>query len=377
MRLYWYWPFARAEDMAFARAIPRPGDRMTVHTIDEAGRPAGTTGELTVVADLAPVERVPEHSLRWGWSRSSTYLQRLRKRRQQIVHGGHDVCHVYYHNYLTDGLDLHRLWRRRRVISHVHDLVPHHRRVPRPVERRLLASLYGGAPFITVHDVAIAEGLVSDFGVDEARVAVLPLPVPDPGVGARRSRPDRDVVLFFGALRHNKGLAVLLDAVRQLDPSTDLSIVVAGRGFADEERRVQEYAAHDHRVKPEIGLVSEQRKAELFEQASVVVLPYTSFDSQSAVLNDAYGYRVPVVVSDVGALGRSVAAEGTGWLVPPGDAEALAAAITDALTDDERYERSSRAADEVARARRPAKVGAEFRALYDRLLGDASAVFDR
>ena len=104
-------------------------------------------------------------------------------------------------------------------------------------------------------------------------------------------------------------------------------------------------AEHDPRVQAEIGLVSLERKRELFAQASIVVLPYTSFASQSGVLHDAYGHGRPVVVTDVGALGRSVREDGTGLVAPPGEAAELAVCITQAL-EPSNWQRFSVSRDE-------------------------------
>jgi len=58
-----------------------------------------------------------------------------------------------------------------------------------------------------------------------------------------------------------------------------------------------------------------------------VVLPYLSA-TQSGIVQIAYNYDRPVVTTDVGGLPEVVHHERTGFLVPPGDAAALAQAIT-------------------------------------------------
>ncbi|WP_054847330.1 glycosyltransferase [Methanoculleus chikugoensis] len=73
--------------------------------------------------------------------------------------------------------------------------------------------------------------------------------------------------------------------------------------------------------------------ARLFQQASVVALPYLEA-SQSGVIPTAYGFRRPVVVTDVGGSLPEVVDDGvTGYVVPPRDPEALAAAIVRLLKD--------------------------------------------
>ena len=70
----------------------------------------------------------------------------------------------------------------------------------------------------------------------------------------------------------------------------------------------------------------------LFQRASVAVLPYIE-GSQSGVTRIAYPLGVPVVVTNVGSIPESVSAGRTGLIVPPGDTNALADALTSVLTD--------------------------------------------
>ena len=66
--------------------------------------------------------------------------------------------------------------------------------------------------------------------------------------------------------------------------------------------------------------------AELFQRCSVVALPYIDA-SQSGVIPTAYGFKKPVVVTEVGAIPEIVGDGITGFIVPPRNPEALAEAI--------------------------------------------------
>ena len=67
------------------------------------------------------------------------------------------------------------------------------------------------------------------------------------------------------------------------------------------------------------------------------MLPYVSA-TQSGIVQIAYNYDLPVVTTNVGGLPEVVHDGRTGFIVPPQDSAALAAAIT-------RYFREDRAAD--------------------------------
>ncbi len=117
----------------------------------------------------------------------------------------------------------------------------------------------------------------------------------------------------------------------------------------------------------ELGYATADRKRELYADADLVVLPYTSFASQSAVLQDAYAHQVPLVVSDVGALGETVREDRSGWVVEPGDAAMLAETLLGAIRDAEARTAAAAAMAQVAADAHPrAGRRAAARGLRDR-----------
>ena len=79
--------------------------------------------------------------------------------------------------------------------------------------------------------------------------------------------------------------------------------------------------------------VSDEKRAELFRRASVVVLPYIEA-SQSFIISIAYRFGKPVVATTVGGLPQMVDDGKTGFLVPPRDVDALADAIVRLMQND-------------------------------------------
>ena len=72
---------------------------------------------------------------------------------------------------------------------------------------------------------------------------------------------------------------------------------------------------------------------ELFQKASVVVLPYLEA-TQSGVIPIAYNFGKPVIVTDVGSIREVVENGKEGFVIPPRDMKALAVAIVKILSDD-------------------------------------------
>jgi glycosyltransferase involved in cell wall biosynthesis len=364
VRFYWYWPFARPEELDLAAATVRPGERVTVQVVDRNGAPeAGTVDAVEVVRDLPDVERADLSTARWLASRTGTYLARERLRRGMWRSGQFDLVHLHYLNRFTDWISPLPT----PLVLSVHDVVPHAPRLGQTIERGLLSKLYHRPDALVVHHRHLADALQTGFGVPPARIHVVPhqvFPVPEAPVDPPPGPP---TILAFGALRPNKGIPVLREMMRCLGDE-ELVLHIAGHGDAHVEDQVRSMASEDERVRCEVGFVSLERKRELFRESSLVVLPYSAFASQSGVLHDAYGHGRPVVATDVGALGHTVREDGTGIVVPPDDPSAMAEAVL-ALLAPATWQPYATAAARVASERSPAKVGTRLREVYDLILG--------
>ncbi len=291
-----------------------------------------------------------------------TYLNRSRARRRHWRHEHFDLVHLHYVNRFTDALTPLP----RPLVVSVHDVFPHVPRLNRRAERALLTRIYRRADALVVHHPRLGDRLRSEFGIMSSRVFVVPHQVFPTGPVPTQPPDGPPSVLFFGSLRPNKGLDVLGDAIGLL-PNEDLRFTIAGRGDQTLETWARALAERDRRVSVELGFATLERKRELFAAASLVVLPYASFSSQSGVLHDAYGHGRPVVVTDVGALGDTVREDGTGLVIGAGDARALAEAIRRSLVP-ELWEQHARRARLVTEARSPTAVGVRLREVYDEVL---------
>jgi glycosyltransferase involved in cell wall biosynthesis len=363
MRFHWYWPFARQEELDWAVATPRAGESVIVEVIDRGEAPvAGAHGPVTVVRDLPDVQRDVGNRVAWAASRVNTYRVRAAARQAQWRSGDFDLVHLHYLNRFTDAV----LPLPHPLVMSVHDVVPHVPRLGRRAEHRLLRQLYSRADALVVHHDELTDRLVDDFGIAGDRIHVVPHQVFPVGDVPADPPPGPPTVLFFGALRPNKGLDVLAAAIEHLH-GDDVRVVIAGRGDAALQTLATELADADPRVTVELGFATLERKRQLFGEASVVVMPYTSFASQSGVLHDAYGHARPVVVSDVGALGDTVREDGTGIVVPPNDPTALAQAIRASLEPATWQDRAA-AERHISLERSPEATGRRLREVYDHVL---------
>ncbi len=168
---------------------------------------------------------------------------------------------------------------------------------------------------------------------------------------------DAPVILFFGFVRAYKGLHVLLKAMPDvLADHPDLHLVVAGEPYDDPERyraMIDRHGLHD-RVQWHDAYIPSDEVPTYFCAADLVVQPYVSA-TQSGVAQIATHFETPMVVTDVGGLAESIPHEEAGFVVPPENSEALAAAITRFFGEDW----AGRLADGVRerrRAQQPARL---------------------
>lgn len=137
-----------------------------------------------------------------------------------------------------------------------------------------------------------------------------------------------------------KGLDLVLDALAILRRGgLDMSLTVIGDG-ADRPRyvqRVQELGLGEQ-VRFAGKLVEQDRDALVREAAAVVLYPTTANDAFPTVMLEAWAQGVAVIAASSGPLPSLVDDGVTGLLVRPGNANALAQALRDALDDPARLQ---------------------------------------
>jgi len=252
---------------------------------------------------------------------------------------GADIVHFQW--LAVQPLDQHllRAYRRPRVVT-AHDVLP---REPKPGQIEGQRELYGRMDAIVVHTEHGRARLVDELGLPAQRVHVIPhgilRPAGDAVLPPELAAYDGTVVLCFGLLRPYKGIDVLLDAWRALDPEAELWIVGMPRMDIAALR-----SSAPRSVRWVARFIADDELGAYFERADLVVLPYREID-QSGVLYTALAFGKPLLLSAVGGFPE---VEGAA-LVPPGDAGALAAKLTELLRDPPRAAAATVSWDEIAR----------------------------
>lgn len=196
----------------------------------------------------------------------------------------------------------------------------------------------GWKVFLTKRVLALGESYVTQAGseaerlrtlIPGAQVSVHPHPIygqfPQPC--KRLSRRAAKELLFYGFVRPYKGLDVLIEALALVrNPDVHLTVVGEFWSNLDEIRGLVRKRSLEQSVEIVPRYVSEAETAAYFDRADALVLPYKNATG-SGVLAIAYHYGKPVIATTTGAFPDVVRDGETGYLVPPGSATALAAAI--------------------------------------------------
>jgi len=144
-------------------------------------------------------------------------------------------------------------------------------------------------------------------------------------------QPDDIVLIYVAVIRKDKGHDVLFEAaprIRECAPNVKIKIVGDGPYAAVR----QQEAAHLSDYVEFLG--QRDDVPELLLAADLLVMPSRTEGLPTAPI-EAGAAGLPVVASDVGGTGEIVEDGVTGFLVPSGDAEALAERVTQILQEPE------------------------------------------
>jgi glycosyltransferase involved in cell wall biosynthesis len=212
-------------------------------------------------------------------------------------------------------------------------------RYPSPIRRYACRVGNALADRITVNAEAIGRFVRSEEGCRAEKMVLIPNGVSDDTLNAsfdgRRKRaelglaPDGHVVGAVSRLAWKKGIRYLLEAAPQvLESVPDASFVIAGDGPLREELEAQAGALG---IRDRVVFLGSRRDGlELLSAFDVFVLP-SVIEGMSNALLEAMAMGLPVVATGVGGNMEVVADGRTGFLVPPGDPDPMAAAIVKLL----------------------------------------------
>jgi glycosyltransferase involved in cell wall biosynthesis len=217
-----------------------------------------------------------------------------------------------------------------RVITILDNLIPHERR---PGDMRLLRYFLKRNDGFIVMSKTVQTDLL--HLKPEAKFILKPHPLYDhfgsslarPLARARLNLPtDKKIALFFGFIREYKGLDNLIKATAHL--SGEYCVVVAGEMYGDfgKYQALIDKTETAGKLKLFVRYIEDSEVPLFFSAADVCVLPYKTA-TQSGIVQIAFNFNLPVIVTDVGGLSEMVEEGETGLIIRSPAPEDLAEKI--------------------------------------------------
>ncbi|HBA82741.1 MAG TPA: group 1 glycosyl transferase [Verrucomicrobia bacterium] len=136
-------------------------------------------------------------------------------------------------------------------------------------------------------------------------------------------------LVYFGRLMEEKGLLVLLQAVKALP---HINLVVVGEG--PEKEKIQQYIHENNMTNVKMaGFKKGEDLYRLVHQARLVIVPSLWHENNPISVLEAFAMGKAVIASDLGGLPELIQNGQNGFLFPAGDAQSLQATILDLYND--------------------------------------------
>jgi glycosyltransferase involved in cell wall biosynthesis len=209
-------------------------------------------------------------------------------------------------------------------------------------------------------------------GLPEDRIRVIPpgydpdlfaAAAPDPFPGLSRPR-----VVYIGRIARQKDVGTLIAAFGRVAEKACLLIVGDGPDRDAAERQARSLNKPVHFT----GFMEHRKIPAVLQHADLLVLA-TRYEELPSVLVEGMAAGLPVVASRVGGIPALVDHDENGLLVAPGDAAALAAAMTRVLTEPDTAARLSAAARRTAARYAWPALAREVATVYREVLREPAA----
>jgi glycosyltransferase involved in cell wall biosynthesis len=312
--------------------------------------------------------------LDWPRHRSLKNLGFMYRLRRQIDSLRPDIVHILSEGVIWLNLVLPTA-QKYGIVTTAHEVTYHvGDRASRQVPRWFADQLIKRSDRIIVHGVTLRTAAESRYPAVRDRLSILPHIMlnryRDIAVigNMKPSNSGKINVLFFGRIYRYKGLDVLIRSISLVTTQfSDIRLVIAGEGddFSNYRKEMVDQKFFEVRNRH----IPDKEAAQLFIDADIVVLPYVEA-SQSGVLAIANAFAKPVVVTNVGELGRAVVDGVSGLVVPPADERSLADAILKLATNAELRARLGNTGQALAdRTASPDAIAEKAIAIYTLVAG--------
>lgn len=281
----------------------------------------GKTQYVTKDDDAVPIQSVPLLDT----ANPFTYIRTFRAIRDWKP----DLVIIsYWMSYFGPSLGFvaRRLKKRSKVVSILHNVIPHEPKFfDAPLTKYFLSGCTGN---VTLCD-EVAEDL-RKLSPDAINITLFHPIYGHFGKKLPRAEaekllnltPGKKNLLFFGLIRDYKGLDILINAFGKLDDSYQLIVAGEPYGSFDKYQSMINGSPAKDRIRLFTRYIRDAEVKDFFSAADLAVLPYRSA-TQSGISAIAYHFEVPMVVTDVGGLRQSIGDCGTGLVADSPEADCI------------------------------------------------------
>ncbi len=267
---------------------------------------------------------------------SSGYVLVRTSRKAAIMHFQH-VLHFPFSALFFAGARL----RGCTIIFTVHDPLPHKWLFPewlRWTERGSLRWAYNVSKALIVHSEPGKRALIDHFGINADKVTVIGRGPYSLGTGIIPMPDSHQLeLLLFGSIRENKGVHLAIEAVQSLyrqGAAVRLTIagdVVNGKEASYWEQCRELIAQQPEPIRIRKEFIPDELLPELFAHCHCLLLPYTTFFSDSGVAFMALANGRPIVATRAGGLGPLLDAAELGVTIKEATLDGVKETLTEVL----------------------------------------------
>jgi len=181
-----------------------------------------------------------------------------------------------------------------------------------------------------------------------------PSPLPE-----RTERTGRLRLGFLGRLAQQKGIEVLLEAVKVL-PVNAVELLIAGKGDAGYEQKLRDRYASEN-----VMFLGFTQPAALFRRIDVLVVPSIWPEPLPRTAFEAFGFGVPVIGSDRGGIPETIQEGVTGFVFAPEDLPSLRTLLDNLVRDPNALDRMRTAVIERSKDFAPERVVRDYTDVYE------------
>jgi glycosyltransferase involved in cell wall biosynthesis len=235
----------------------------------------------------------------------------------------------------------------RRVVFTIHNVMPRHQRI-RFYHKLLYRAMYSFCHEIIIHSIKGKEEVAELYRINGNKIHVIPhgdykFFMPKDQISKEEAKArlgissDCKTILFFGAIRENKGLKNILFALPSIKEKVyKVKLLIVGETWEDYRKYRKIIVEKDlqESVYEKLGYVANDEVPIYFFAADVVVLPYNEI-TQSGILQIAYAFGKPVVATDLAGFREALVEGRNGFLVPLGDLNELSNKVIDILLNED------------------------------------------